>query len=921
MKRLVLLGWMLAAAMGAGWGQVESERVRVLYPRPELAAYAERVAREAEAALDVLEPLFGPRSGRVVLRLNDTVDLFNAYATPVPRRTVELLAPVPAGAVIDLRSPSVGYLLLVHELTHTRQLTFRELPGGKRPLRLGLVTELSAPMPPAWFVEGVATYMESRFTPGGRLDWAYTQGLINALLEEDRFPDLADMSLYTYRDWPRGQTRYLLGVRFVQYLIERYGWDAVLATLRQYNTGLVAPPPFAAAWERASGVALTKAWGGWVALERERAAAYERTARSYEVVEEKASMPARSPDGRRLAYVKEGWIVVAGADGGGARKLVRSRPQRLWWKDDRTLLYSRYVPEGDGVASDVFELDVERGRERRLTRGLHARLAAPAPGGCFDYLRDRAGEPAELLRRCPGGEEVVWVAAKGEHPLGLAVSPEGRVALAVWHEGSVDIAVLESGRLKYLAAGRLGAEPPAPPPDPCSGEARTLDPCYPRGRPMHTGPVWEGEDRVVFRAGEPGVYELFRVDLASGRIERLTHSRGGFLGAAVGGGVWTAAELGPDGPRLVRLQPAPEPVKVWGEARYFLFVSEGDGLRPAPQESPGGADQLRERAPGLDPRLRGEPKRVRPAPRPPLQTEKAVELRRRTYDPLPSLKPYGWLPTNLAFVPVPPYAALEASVYGLDDARVYSYRAVLGFDPALSGAPLGAYAYLEAGAGAGVDLVGPTGPLGFTVRAGAWPSGDGVVFGVVPGLASQGLWDRWNWRAGFEAGPVWSAAAGWRGEYRGFVRAGQEVRDPWGYLTAGGYGGMYGGTGYAWALAGAAWKLGARPLVAEARVLGGAGTPLPVGAAALGDALALEARLRYAWKVERRSEDGWLALERVTLAPAVYGRYDPAAGALAYGADLGVYADAVFFYALPLPLGVRAGWDGGWWWRIEAGPW
>jgi len=154
---LALLAW---AAQAWAWQQIESERVRVLYPDQALAPYAEEVLLEAEAALDVLEPLFGPREGRVVLRVNHAVDWFNAYATPVPRRTVELLAPVPAGPLIDLRSPSVTYLLLVHELTHTRQLTYRELPGGRRPVRLGLVTELSAPMPPAWFVEGVATYME-----------------------------------------------------------------------------------------------------------------------------------------------------------------------------------------------------------------------------------------------------------------------------------------------------------------------------------------------------------------------------------------------------------------------------------------------------------------------------------------------------------------------------------------------------------------------------------------------------------------------------------------------------------------------------------------------------------------------------------------------------------------------------------------
>ncbi|WP_456414037.1 hypothetical protein [Oceanithermus profundus] len=884
MKRLVLLGWMLTVALGAGWGQVTSERVRVLYPRPELAAYAERVAREAEAALDLLEPLFGVREGPVVLRINDTVDVFNAYATTVPRRTVELLAPVPAGAVVDLRSPSVSYLLLVHELTHTRQLSFRERPGGQPPLRLGLATELSAPMPPAWFVEGLATFMESRFTPGGRLDWAFTQGLINALLEEDRFPDLAEMSLYTYRDWPSGLTRYLLGVRFVQDLIERRGWDAVLNALREYNTGLVAPPLFAEAWRRANGRALADEWHDWVERERRRTAAYAEAALPRGETVVSGRDPVLSPDGRRLAFVRRSGVWVAARDGSGARRLAPVHPQRLWWGDESTLIYSRYFREGDGVASDVFALDVATGRETRLTRGRHARLAAPGPEGCVYFVRDRAGEAAALGRLCAGRVEEVWRAPGGEHLVGLALSPGGRVALAVAHGGVVDVALLEGGRLRYLAAGPLDVVPPARAPDPCAGGGAELGTGYRRDRYQHLQPTWDGDGALLFLGDEGGVFDLYRMEMPEGRVTRLSATLGGIVGAAAHQGAYVVAELRGQGYGIYPLAPLGEPVRA-----------------AAPDAGPGG-EACSETMPA----------NWRAPERP---------LERAPYRPWSSLKPYGWLPTNFSVAANPPYLGLELSVYGLDDSRVYSYRAALGYDPTLAGTSYGAYAYVEAGAGAGVDLVGRTAPLGFTLRGGAWPSRGEVVFGVVPGLASTGFWDRWNWRARFEAGPVWSAAAGWRLSYGGFVRAGREGRDAWGYLTGGGYGGVYGGPGSVWGLAGAAWKWGGRDLALEARFAGGTGTPVPVGAGAVGDAAALEARLRY-WTLPRwRTPDGWLALERLTLAPGVHGRYDPAAGALGYGADLGIYADTVLFYMVPLPLGVRAGWDGGWWWRLELGPW
>ncbi len=890
-----LLALLLLAWPAQAWQVAEGPRVRVLYPRPELASYATGLVREAEAALDVLAPLFGDGAQPVVVRLNPTVDWFNAYATTFPRPTVELLAPLPAGDLIDLRSASVSYLLLVHELTHTQQLGFDELPGGRKPLRLGLASERMPRMPPAWFTEGVATFMESRFTAGGRLDWALTQGLINTLMLGDDPPDLADVSLYTYRDWPGGLGKYLLGVRFVQFLVERYGWEAVLETLRQYNARLLVPPPFAAAWERASGVPLAQAWKAWTASEREHARAYADAADRYPVLADEGTTPALSPDGDRIAYASKGWILVRGLRAGPPKRLVPARPQRLWWRDERTLLYSRYVREGDGVASDVFLLDVDSGRETRLTRGLHARLAAPAPGGCFYFVQGRMGAPARLRLSCGEANRTVWEAAAGEQPVGLAVSPGGQVALAVWREGRVDLALVEDGELRYLAEGRLQVEPPAPPPSPCAGKAAGLGPCPARAGYQHLDPHWADEDTLLFRADEAGVYELYRFGFKGGRIDRLTRSLGGFTAAAVRGEALVAAELGPEGPRIVRVEATPEPVGRLTGARYLLFV----GDRPAP-----GA-VMPQRPLGGTPR--------RPLTKPP---QPAVQHRR--YAPWASLAPYGWMPTGLSPAATPPYFGLEVSLYGLDDTGVYSYRAALGFDPRLGGAPLGAYAYVQAGVGAGVDLAGPTSPLGFTLRAGAWPAGSEVGFGALPGLASAGYWDRWNWHAAVEAGPVWSATRGWWLEGRGFVRSGREERDPWGYLKRGFYAGAYAGRGYAWGLAGAAAAPWEAPLVLEGRVYGGRNPP-PLSGPLVARDLTLEGRVRYRFEPELRSQDGWLALERVTLAPGLRVHRD--AAGWGYGAELGLYADGTLFYFMPLPLGVRGGWDGGWWWRLELGAW
>ena len=906
MKKAVWLLAFLLLAKAAAWERVESERVRVVYPDPALAAYAAEVAREAEAALDVLEPLFGPREGKVVLRLNDAVDWFNASATPLPRRSVELLAPVPAGGVIDLRSPSITYLLLVHELTHTLQLTYSEKPDGKKPLRLGMATELSAPMPPAWFVEGIATYMESRFTPGGRLDWAYTQGLLNALFMKDgTFPDLAEMSLYSYRDWPGGRTRYLLGVRFVDYLIEKHGWESILKTLQQYNDGLILPPSFATAWQRANGSSLLEEWHDWLNEERRRATAYAAAAVTGNWVVKGGYDPVISPDGRLLAYQGKHGVWLMNRHGANARRLARVRTQKLWWADNQTLVYSRYIREGDGVASDVFALDVKSGQETRLTRGRHARLAAPGPDGCVYYVRDRSGEPSSLRRLCEGVEEILWRAGGGEHLVGLAVSPGGQTALSVWHGGVVDLALLEGGRLRYLLPGRLQISPPAAAPDPCAGGGQGLGSCYLRDRYQHVSPAWDGDYTLIFRADESGVWDLYKVSLPEVWVTRLSASFGGIFGASSYDGVMFAAEMVSGGYAVVALPALGEPVrpaKAGSAGRQTVCAVPYP--QPAPQQAGSKTAGERIGCPVAAPMSWELPK---------------VDLERGSYSPWPSLSPYGWvvLPTSYGSQP-----ALEFSFYGLDDTGVYSYRVSGGYAFKSAGPLGGAYAYLAAGIGAGVDLAGQTSPLGFTLRAGTWPAGNfSIESGLLLGLASTGHWDRWNWRGKIEAGPVWGG--GWGFEWSASARLGLEDRDPWGYLKEGGFAGVAGSKtvadDYLRGYGGATWSI--EPfdfgLVFEAGISGGRGVSLaPDSRAANG--VRAQLRLRHSFKTEWRTPDGWLVLERLTVAPGGRVWYADGVGG---GVELGIYADSVLFYAMPLPIGLRAGYASGWWWRLELGPW
>ena len=265
-----VLGCLVAACLIAGLGppaaaqplEVVTTRVRVIFDDPELEAYARKVAATAERALEEVAALFGIEPVPVVLKLDGDSDTFNAFAAVVPRPEVDLRALFPLASPIGLRAEDPTRLLLLHELTHVVQLSFTESASGGGGLpRLGLVGEGVASPPPSWFLEGIATWVESDLTAGGRRDEARTPGLLERLATEGTWPSLAEAGLSTYAPWPGASTRYLLGVGFVDHLVREHGFDAILETLRQYNGGGFFGD-FSTAWEKATGTSPRRRLGG-----------------------------------------------------------------------------------------------------------------------------------------------------------------------------------------------------------------------------------------------------------------------------------------------------------------------------------------------------------------------------------------------------------------------------------------------------------------------------------------------------------------------------------------------------------------------------------------------------------------------------------------------------------------------------------
>jgi hypothetical protein len=223
---------------------------------------AQRLARIAEETWRALERPLGvtpPRRTRVVLA--DQTEVFNGYATPLPRDTVVIYTVAPSGAGLDF--DDWLRLAFTHEFTHIVHLDRSE--GWARAVRSIFGRTVYA-FPnlflPPWQVEGLATYEESIITGEGRLHAGDFRAIVGEAARQRRLEPL-DRVNGGLTDWPGGAGVYAYGVGFHQYLADRFG-AATLATLAEATARRV-PYIASPAFKRVYGESLGDLWGDYQA--------------------------------------------------------------------------------------------------------------------------------------------------------------------------------------------------------------------------------------------------------------------------------------------------------------------------------------------------------------------------------------------------------------------------------------------------------------------------------------------------------------------------------------------------------------------------------------------------------------------------------------------------------------------------------
>ncbi len=624
---------------------IETDHFVIHYYEP-LGDVARRVAVVSERAHRTLSPaLDHVPDGKTQLVVVDDTDSANAFASVLPRNTINVFATGPTGFNELDDHDDWLYGLVAHEYSHILHLdTMEGLPNIYN--RIFGKTWAPNQVMPRWLIEGIAVYEESKRSAGGRGRGTRFDQVLR--IAHDGHNDLRlDEVGGAPRRYPRGNAAYIYGSHFLRYVFDRFGDDALRKMT--HVAGSYAPP-FAVNRQIAKvvGKPFTELYDDWKGYVRDRYSLQETAAERRGLVLGRAvthtaegnSWPHYSADGKELWWQQyDGysmpWVraMPVGGDQAAARDVVQIDAMGPFdLLADGSLVYEQgRTYRGVNAYEDVFRWDAATGQVVRLSTGRRARDPAVSPDGrrVAYSMNQRSSSVLAVQAMGPDAPtSVVWRGARFDQAYQPAWSPDGsRIAFSAWRAGGYrDILIVE------LA----------------SGQAVEVT----RDRAIDMSPAWSSDGRYLyFDSDRTGISNIYAYDTGDRSIWQITNVLGGAF------------------------DPAPSP----------------DGTRLAFQSAvaSGGYD-INELV--LDPRA-WQPARDYVDDRPPplmIRDGEVTASAPRPYRPLETLAPQTW--TGTFSYGATSTATLQTG--GSDVAGLHSYTLALSTDSAQGRLNIGAaYAY------------------------------------------------------------------------------------------------------------------------------------------------------------------------------------------------------------------------------------
>lgn len=527
--------------------QVETNDLRLVYFDPAETYLAPYVGRAFQNSLAAQRRHFGwtPWEKTTIL-LKDFMDYGNAAARAVPRNSILLDVGPMSQAFETFTAGERFFTLMNHELVHVATMDVwnendawwrhffhgKPMPTEKHPESI-LYSYLASPrsLTPRWYLEGSAVFMETWMGGGfGRAQGGYDEMVFRAMVRDDAlfYNPVSLESIGITIDFQIGVNDYLYGTRFISYVALTYSPEKVLEWL---SRGKDSDAYYSTQFERVFGKPLDDVWADWIKFEHE----YQRV--NLASVSQYPLTPTRRPVDRALGSVSRAFYdpktdaiiggfrypgVVAHI---GVLSLKDGQIRRLAWVKD-PMLYRvvsiAYDPESNKIwyapdnraYRDLVEVDLTSGASKMLIQdGRIGDLAFNPKDRSLWGIRHLNGI-VTLVRIPPPytSWNQIYSFRYGQVIFDLDISHDGSALSVSFGEINGDQSVrlyriedLMNGEVKEVAKFGLGSSTPE-------------------------GFVFSPDDRYLFgSAYYTGVSNIYRYELATGKIEAVSNASTGFF--------------------------------------------------------------------------------------------------------------------------------------------------------------------------------------------------------------------------------------------------------------------------------------------------------------------------------------------------------------------------------------------------------
>lgn len=484
---------------------------------------AKRLAPMAEEVHEKLVPIIKHKPDlKTNVVLLDTVDYGNGFATVIPDPRVTLYLTDWSTNLNPSKYDLWLRFLFTHEYTHILHLDIAE---GSVSLFRFLFGRVIFPngIQPMFIIEGLATYMETEHTRGGRGNDPRWEMMMRMDVLEDNIKSIDQAAVGTVR-WPMGNVSYLYGVEFLEYLVETYGEDKLITLTHIYGDFLYSfgiDGAFIYLYRKN----LSMLWNEWL---DSLGGKYGKVRDDLgEVMEPKLvtrsgyyNLKPKWSRGSKSIYYQQsnvdGYPSIREIDVSEERdkKLVEASvfaSNLSLGPDGRNLLFVKSSRFNNFYQyKDLYEYDLERNKIARLTEGMRITDADLSPDGSWVvFVENKSGTKTLIMMARDGSDKFMVCSYEANvQYFSPRFSPDGKkFVVAKWSPG---------GKQKiYLVNPQTGVQKRV-----TEGE----------GSASEANPAFSPDGKYIFfDSDRTGIVNLYAYHLESKRLYQVTNVLGGAM--------------------------------------------------------------------------------------------------------------------------------------------------------------------------------------------------------------------------------------------------------------------------------------------------------------------------------------------------------------------------------------------------------